>query len=285
MYNTIGFIGLGLIGGSLAKTIKRVHPNIKMYATSGRESTVKAAYDEGLIENEKPITLRELAGLDLVFLCAPVQLNNEYLSSIKYVVGENTIITDVGSVKGDIHRYVDIHGLGAHFIGGHPMAGSEKTGLANATDTMLENKYYIITPTPEVASEKVDEYKDFVASIGTIPIVMDPKKHDRAAAAISHVPHMISYCLANMVSKIDYDDATMRTLAAGGFRDMTRIAASSPVMWEDICVANRSEIVKLLDDYQTRLGELKDMIEKGDGDALNQYFTETKEFRDTLFQK
>lgn len=284
MYEKIGFIGLGLIGGSLAKTIKRVHPNIKMYATSGRETTVKSAYDEGLIENEKPITLRELASLDLVFLCAPVQLNNEYLSSIKYVVGENTIITDVGSVKGDIHRYVDIHGLSEHFIGGHPMAGSEKTGLNNATDTMLENKYYIITPTSSVAPEKVEEYRNFIESLGAIPKIMDAKKHDRAAAAISHVPHMISYCLANMVSKIDYDDATMKTLAAGGFRDMTRIAASSPVMWEDICVANRGEIVEILDEYLSRLGELKELIKQGDGDALNQYFTETKEFRDTLFQ-
>ena len=118
----------------------------------------------------------------------------------------------------------------ANFIGGHPMTGSEKTGILSATNTLLENAYYIITPTALTPKEEISEFRDFVLSLGAIPLILDYKIHDYSTAAISHLPHMIAYSLVNLVHQIDDDKETMKTIAAGGFKDITRIASSSPVI-------------------------------------------------------
>ncbi len=280
--NKIGFIGLGLIGGSIAKTIRRIFPHIKLYATSGHLSTITQAYEAGVIENSQLLELTAFAGMDYIFLCTPVQQNLAYLEQLKNIITDNTIITDVGSVKGDIHRAVVSLGLEEHFIGGHPMTGSEKTGFGSATPYLLENAYYVITPTAKTTPRQTERFHDFVSMLGAIPLILDYDSHDIATAAISHLPHVIAYSLVNFVRKSDDKNQTMKTVAAGGFRDMTRIAASSPVMWKDICLSNKEQLLRLLGLYVDELKEIASSIETENTKEMLDYFDEAKNYRDSL---
>lgn len=278
----LGFIGLGLIGGSIVKTTKRIHPDIRIIALSGHQSTITQAYREGLIENEQNASIEDFAGCDYIFLCTPVQQNLEYIRQLKNIMKEDCILTDVGSVKGDIHREVEALGMNSRFIGGHPMTGSEKTGLSNATAYLLENVYYIITPAKEAASARVDEFREFVASLGAIPMVLDYASHDAATAAISHLPHVIASALVNFVEQSDDSNETMKTIAAGGFKDITRIASSSPVMWEEICLSNKDELIHMLDSYQSLLSDIREKISRADAPAIHSFFEAAKDYRDSL---
>lgn len=278
----IGFIGLGLIGGSIAMRLRRERGGLSIIAASGHESTIRDARAMGLIDNDAPCGMDDFADCDYVFLCAPVQKNMEYLSLLKGRLSNKCIVTDVGSVKADIHRLAASLGMESKFIGGHPMAGSEKTGLMNARADLLDGAYYIITPTASVPPKRVEEFKGLVSSLGAVPMVLDYERHDYAVAAISHLPHLIAYSLVDLIRERDDADGTMRKIAAGGFKDITRIASSSPVMWENICLSNREQLLLLLDDYMERLGKVRAAVERRDANALLKLFSEAKEYRDSM---
>lgn len=280
--NKIGFIGLGLIGGSITKRLKSLDNDLTIIAHSGHLSTIKSAYAEGLISNQTLCEISDFYDCDYIFLCTPVQQNIEYLRQLKGQVNEHCIITDVGSVKSDIHREVTALGMEEQFIGGHPMAGSEKTGLINAKDSLLENAYYIITPTAQTSESALADFREFVVSLGAIPLVLDYELHDYATAAISHLPHIIAYNLVNLVRRCDDDNETMKTIAAGGFKDITRIASSSPVMWENICLSNQEQLLKLMDTFIDMMQDTKENIKKADGDALMEAFSLAKDYRDSI---
>ena len=281
-FNKVGFIGLGLIGGSIAKKMKADHPDIHIYATAHHEETVKEAYREGLIDNDTLLPLTAFHVCDIIFLCAPVQRNLDYLSELKDIIQKDCYITDVGSTKTEIHEEVIRLGLEANFIGGHPMTGSEKTGILAADKTLLENAYYIITPTAITPQSDVEDFREFIRSLGSIPLILDYKTHDYSTAAISHLPHMIAYSLVNLVQQIDDDNETMKSIAAGGFKDITRIASSSPVMWQNICASNREQILVLMDKYTALLSRLRSYIEASDEQALLDFFQSAKDYRDSL---
>lgn len=281
-FNKVGFIGLGLIGGSIAKKMKADHPDIHIYATAHHEETVKEAYREGLIDNDTLLPLTAFHDCDIIFLCAPVQRNLDYLLELKDIIQKDCYITDVGSTKTEIHEEVIRLGLEANFIGGHPMTGSEKTGILAADKTLLENAYYIITPTAITPQSDVEDFREFVRSLGSIPLILDYKTHDYSTAAISHLPHMIAYSLVNLVQQIDDDNETMKSIAAGGFKDITRIASSSPVMWQNICASNRQQILVLMDKYTALLSRLRSYIEASDEQALLDFFQSAKDYRDSL---
>ena len=281
-FNKVGFIGLGLIGGSIAKKMKADHPDIHIYATAHHEETVKEAYREGLIDNDTLLPLTAFHDCDIIFLCAPVQRNLDYLSALKDIIQKDCYITDVGSTKTEIHEEVIRLGLEANFIGGHPMTGSEKTGILAADKTLLENAYYIITPTAITPQSDVEDFREFIRSLGSIPLILDYKTHDYSTAAISHLPHMIAYSLVNLVQQIDDDNETMKSIAAGGFKDITRIASSSPVMWQNICASNRQQILVLMDKYTALLSRLRSYIEASDEQALLDFFQSAKDYRDSL---
>ncbi len=281
-FQTIGFIGLGLIGGSIAKKIKSINPNVKIYASAHHKETVETAYHMGLIENQSPFSLSAFSDCDCIFLCAPIEQNIAYLKKLKDIIKRDCYITDVGSTKTTIHEEVDALGLGANFIGGHPMAGSEKTGILNADAKILANAYYIITPTSQTPQKDVDDFKNFVLSLGSVPLVMDYKAHDFATAAVSHVPHMIAYTLVNLVQNMDDEQNTMKTIAAGGFKDLTRIASSSPEIWQNICNSNKSSVLSLMDSYIELLNTLRSYIETDDKQALLDFFKQAKDYRDSI---
>ena len=280
--NKIGFIGLGLIGGSIAKKIKLNHPDCEIIATARRQDTIDEAYDMGLITNDTLLPLNAFADCDYIFLCAPVEKNLEYLRELKNIISEHTIITDVGSTKTQIHKEVIELGLEKQFIGGHPMTGSEKTGISNANEYLLENAYYIITPTAQNTKEQIDDFYTLVKELGSIAMILNYEAHDYATASISHLPHMIAYTLVNLVKDIDDEQETMKTIAAGGFKDITRIASSSPVMWESICMTNKEPIINLMNKYIDSLESLKENILQADSKELLDKFQSAKDYRDSI---
>lgn len=282
-FKKIGFFGLGLIGGSIAKTIKKLYPDAELTATAGHNETIEAAFSEGVIENDAPLPASSFTDCDLIFLCAPVLTNIACLKELSALpLKEGLCITDVGSVKGTIHEEARRLGLTDRFIGGHPMAGSEKTGYDNASPLLLENAYYLITPEKDVPEKLVQSFTALVEAIGCIPLVLEQKAHDHSTAGISHLPHVIAAGLVNLVQNEDDPEETMKRIAAGGFRDITRIASSSPEMWENILLSNREAVLLLMDRYSAVLNEIREKIDSSDGEGIRSFFQSAKDYRDSL---
>lgn len=277
-----GFLSLGLIGGSIALAIRQIYSNAEIIAYARRQSTLDEAITAGAI-NIGTTEINELfSDCDIIFLCGPVAINNQFLEQLKPFLSEKTIITDVGSVKCSIHKAVSQLGLEHQFIGGHPMAGSEKTGFENANPFLLENAYYILTPTKTVPSEAIAGYYSLVKKMRAIPMILNSQEHDYITAAISHVPHLIAAALANLVHDHDSAEGTMKMIAAGGFKDITRIASSSPDMWESICMSNTENIADLLDDYIHSLQSISNAIRTKQTGFTHNLFTASKEYRDSF---
>lgn len=278
----VGFIGLGLIGGSLAKAVKKFHKNSTVYAFDKNEETLKLALEDGTVDVLCEERDNRFSLCDFIFLCAPVSANISYLRGLKEILRPGCILTDVGSVKGDIHKVVKALQLEECFIGGHPMAGSEKTGYANSSDHLVENAYFILTPSEQVSLDKISAYTEFVTSLGAIPMILTWEEHDYITAAISHLPHVVAASLVNLVEKLDYQEEHMKTIAAGGFKDITRIASSSPVMWQQICLTNQENISKVLDEYIRLIVQAKCLVDNKDGDGLYQLFSGSREYRNSM---
>lgn len=232
----IGFIGLGLIGGSIAKAIRQYYPETAIVAFDKNKETLALATAESVADVACTSIDDNFQHCDYIFLCAPVAFNTAYLKQLQRFIHPDLVITDVGSVKTSIHEEIIALGMEEYFIGGHPMAGSKKTGLVNAKAMLIENAYYIITPTAKIAQEKVNTYFTFIESLRALPIILDYGQHDYITGTISHLPHIIAATLVNFVKDTDTGNELMKQLAAGGFKDITRIASSSPTMWQHICL-------------------------------------------------
>lgn len=279
---TIGFIGLGLIGGSIAKTIRKFHPEYHILAYAKHKETLAAALNCNAIDAVLEERDERYRTCDYIFLCAPVEYNIEYLKYLKDVISENCIITDAGSVKGPIHKAVEELGMDHCFIGGHPMAGSEKSGFEYSSDHLLENAYYILTPGGEVSLDKLTEFSELIDSLGSIPMVLTAEEHDFITAGVSHLPHIIASSLVNLISALDNDAEYMKTIAAGGFRDITRIASSSPVMWEQICLENHKNISAVLDEYIRMLIQIRCSVDNQEAENLYEMFARSRDYRDSI---
>ncbi len=279
---TFGFIGLGLIGGSIAKALRKEYPDCRIYVTARSESTSQAAVSDRVADKAVSMADPAWSECDYIFLCAPVETNNANLRTIASLIGEKTIITDVGSVKQPILNCITELGLRSRFIGGHPMAGSERIGYANSAPSILENAYYILTPTEETEADRIQELKSMVGAIGAIPLVLDAGLHDYVTGAISHLPHVISAALVNLVRDEDNEDGIMKLVAAGGFKDITRISSSSPDMWQQICLTNRSNISTLLQHYIDALESIKSEIDESSADEIRSFFDSARTYRESF---
>lgn len=276
-----GFIGLGLIGGSIAQALKYYYPDIHILAHTRSQKTLDYALSNGIID-EACEPGPAFAACDYIFLCAPVENNISYLPLLKPYLKDSAILTDVGSTKSGIHEKAAFYGLDHWFIGGHPMAGSEKSGIENAKRILLENAYYILTPSPGIDPEKVARYQELVRSLKALPMILSCQEHDFATAGISHLPHIIAASLVNLVRNEDSEKQTMKTLAAGGFKDITRIASSSPEMWEQICSSNRENIIEILDEYINSLIDTKIALSEHNDAAIHDLFAESREYRNSI---
>lgn len=292
---TIAFIGLGLIGGSLAKGIKRARPDIRIMAYMRTRSKLEQAKKDGIVDVILDGIDEQLKECDLIFLCTPVEYNAQYLSKIRSYLKPGALITDVGSTKTDIHEEILRQGLTDYFVGGHPMAGSEKTGYENATDHLLENAYYIVTPPegldqsgsetgniPPKYAENANRIIAVAQTVGAIPLVLDYREHDKVVAAISHLPHLVASSLVNLVKDADSPAGTMKRVAAGGFKDITRIASSSPEMWEQICMTNVEPIADMLERYIGSLQDILSEIKGHQGEAIYKLFEKSRDYRNTI---
>lgn len=278
----IGFVGLGLIGGSIAKAVRQYYPDCEIIAFDKNRETLALAVQEGTIHTACSSIDDNFRGCSYIFLCTPVACNAAYLSQLKNLADKNCILTDAGSVKTSIHEEVTALGLEENFIGGHPMAGSEKSGFCNAKAHLIENAYYILTPSAKVSREKVDEYRQFIESLKALPVVLDYREHDLITGTISHLPHIIAATLVNYVRDTDTKDELMKALAAGGFKDITRIASSSPVMWQQICLKNKDNISHILGNYIDALQKAKASIDAENETELYSLFESSRDYRDSM---
>lgn len=287
--NTYTFIGFGLIGGSIAKRLKQEQPDCMIYSYSRTKEHLLPAIVDGILDGvlDKPDDFEVITSSSIIFLCTPVTYIEQYLMQLAPIILNepacaDTIITDVGSTKNDIYETICRLGLSSHYVGGHPMAGSEKTGYQNAKAHLLENAYYILTPCPDTGSGMTERMEALAKQLGSIPIVMNSKEHDYAVAAISHLPHLIASSLVNLVHDRDNPEQIMKQIAAGGFKDITRIASSSPEMWEQICMSNREPIIQLLDDYIHSLSSIRASISDSRGQDIYGLFDASRTYRDSI---
>ena len=278
----IGFIGLGLIGGSVAKAIRKYYPDYELIAFDKSRETLALAVQEGTIDTACSSIDNNFKRCSFIFLCAPVSCNTAYLAQLKEIVKDGCILTDVGSVKTSIHEEIIALNMEENFIGGHPMAGSEKSGFANSKAHLIENAYYILTPSAKVPAEKISAYQELVSSLKALPVVLDYHEHDHVTGTISHLPHIIASSLVNFVRDTDTQDELMKALAAGGFKDLTRIASSSPVMWQQICLKNGENISHILGQYIEALKAAKDAVDSGNEKALYTLFESSRDYRDSM---
>ncbi|MCH5267367.1 MAG: prephenate dehydrogenase/arogenate dehydrogenase family protein [Lachnospiraceae bacterium] len=277
-----GFIGFGLIGGSVAHALREQYPDSELlaynYFISKPHPRLELAKMDGILDR---ITtdLSDFSDRDCIFLCAPVIKNIAYLDKLKPYLSKDCLLTDVGSVKSDILAAVREHGLCEQFVGGHPMTGSEKTGYEHSESSFFRDKYYVLTPFKESRPEYTEWLKSFVHDIGSHCMVLDANIHDAVVAGISHGPHVISAALVNTVAALD-KEGTYAALAAGGFHGITRISSSSPEMWQNICLTNPERICEFLDKYIEILTAAKEQIAQADEEGLMDFFTAAKEYRD-----
>jgi prephenate dehydrogenase len=253
------------------------------YYETKKHPKLEMALADGVV-SEISTRLEDFSACDVIFLCAPVLTNIAYVKRLIPYLKPSCILTDVGSVKGQIYDCVREEGLESFFVGGHPMAGTEKTGYEHSFSELLRDCYYILTPTEAVAPSSVAWMQDFVNEvIHARAVTIQVEEHDEATAGISHVPHIVSAALVNSVRNRDHK-GIYQLLAAGGFKDITRISSSSPEMWENICLSNKDAILDFMEEYLSIFQEAKDMIANEDAQGIRDFFASAKSYRDQLLQ-
>nr|WP_115711577.1 prephenate dehydrogenase/arogenate dehydrogenase family protein [Cupriavidus taiwanensis] len=278
-FSRVVIVGVGLIGGSLALALKRAGVVGTVVGVGRSAASLQKALDLGVID--EAATLADAArGASVIVLCAPVAQNFALLHALEPHLQPGTIVTDAGSTKSDviIAAKTALGDKAAQFVPAHPIAGRELNGVEAALPDLYDGKKTVLCPLQENARADVAAVRAMWESAGAYCHVMSAVQHDAVFAAVSHLPHVLSYALVAQVANAE-DAALKLDFAGGGFRDFTRIAASSPEMWRDICVANRDALLRELNTYQSVLAHLKTLIEKGDGDALERIFTRASKTR------
>ncbi len=284
----LGFLGFGLIGGSIARSLKRKEENLYIQVYTRRKNAeLEKGVTDGIINRLVYNIDSSFSDCDIIFLCAPTLTNISFLKKLKPLMKPDCILTDVGSVKGNIHKEIIKLKMESSFIGGHPMAGSEKTGYENSNTTLLENAYYLLTPTKKTSAENLRTMKELVSKIGSVCIVLSPMEHDNITAAISHVPHIVAAALVNLarIHDVDYAGLGLKDFAAGGFKDITRIASSSPEMWQNIMISNADSIRFFLKEYIGLLNDFHMMLKKKERKRLEETFQDAGNYRDAIPSK
>jgi len=275
----IGIIGLGLIGGSIARALKQRMADITITAFARKQETLHAALADKVIDIAAD-DLSLFAPCDVVFICVPVDRIIEYAAKLAHIVRSDCVLTDVGSVKAPIMR--DAAALGVCFIGGHPMAGSEKSGYAASTDFLFENAHYILTPAEKTSACALSLLRSLAKTIGAISVVMDAEYHDQVVASVSHGPHVVAAALVNAVAALDAQRGDMQALAAGGFKDITRIASSDSALWQSICAENRDEVLRFMKAFQAQTDALITALSGNDNAHMRDLFASAKGYRDSF---
>lgn len=264
--------GVGLIGGSLALALKRakVVPHIIGVGRSG--ASLQSALDLGVIDAVETDPAKTIADADMVMIAAPVAQSSGILKAIAPHLNSNTVITDVGSTKSDVIQHAAILGKNAmQFVPGHPIAGAEKSGVSAARADLFDGKNVVLTPTENTDPRALATVRKLWESTGAHVCEMSAASHDGIFAAVSHLPHLLAFALVDEIASRP-NAAQLFDFAAGGFRDFTRIAGSSPEVWRDISLANREPLLSEISAYQSELVKLKTLLENHDAAGLQALF-------------
>jgi len=283
----IGIIGLGLIGGSIAKAVKQVHvQNSFIVGYDINQSDLKQAYDDGMIDAMAPNLHTGFSNCSVVFLCIPVHYITPVLNELLPSLPNDCILTDVGSTKYELVKTISDHvatsNKRVYYVGGHPMTGSEKFGYSAATAHLFENAYYMLTPQGDTPDFVIFILQKLIERMGGIPLVLSASYHDYVTANISHLPHIIASSLVHLVRNNDGENAYMHALAAGGFKDLTRIASSNPDIWTSICLSNKGQIQKVYASYIDILQHFMDVLERESERELYSFFDSARIYRNTF---
>jgi len=281
-YRRAAIIGTGLIGGSIGTALRerRLVEEITGYDKDS-ESCARAV-ERGAIDKIAATPTDAVSGADLVILAVPVLSTVELSREILPAVKKGAMVTDVGSTKAWIMEAVGtILPKDVCFIGGHPMAGSEESGIRGADPALLENAIYVLTPGPDTPEDEITRLSSMFEETGAQPLILDPLTHDRAVASVSHLPHLAAAALVHSVAGTD-DLELVRTLAAGGFRDSTRIALGNPDVWRDICISNRWALLAALKKYRKSLDVLEKYLTMPSADAMEEYLQQARDYRSTI---
>ena len=269
MFEQLGLIGCGLMGGSFALALKRAGLVRRVVGYSKSPSTTERARQLGVIDIEAPSALLAVSGADLVLLAVPVAATEATLKAIRHLVNPDMLIMDVGSSKRDVvdaARRVLKHDVGV-FVPCHPITGREVSGVENADAGLYHGRQVILTPIERTLTTKLDKARALWQALGCEVLEMSPESHDAAFAAVSHLPHLVAFALMNSIAD-QPEGQDYLSIAGPGFRDFSRIAASDPQMWRDVLIANREELGRQTALFQQALAELQKLIASGQADDL-----------------
>lgn len=285
-FKQVAIIGVGLIGGSLGMILRRKALADRIVGIGRRVENLKTAVELGAIDRYVADPKAGVQGADLVILATPVDTYERHLKEWAHCLRPGAIVSDVGSVKGMLVEQSEAAmPAGVHFVGAHPIAGKEKTGVAAGSDQLFKGARCILTPTKRTDPQALERMKYLWEEAGSIVLTMDPHLHDQILGAVSHLPHIAAFALMNALA--DLRDHRLAALdlaghSGGGLRDTTRIAASSPEMWRDIFLWNRSNLVSYIDEYQKSLDVLKGLIKAGDAVGIEKVLERAKGEREKL---
>jgi prephenate dehydrogenase len=281
MIERLCVIGVGLIGGSLARAL-RDGGHCRHVVGSGRNpDNLRHAVELGVIDSYDTDPARAVAGSDMVLVAVPLGAMEQVFNAIRGSLADGAVLTDAGSAKVSVIESARraFGELPPGFVPGHPIAGTERSGVAASLPELYRRRRVILTPLPQTAPAAVQRVRTMWEAAGAVVVVMDPVHHDEVLAATSHLPHVLAFTLVESLARLQ-DKAEIFEYAAGGFRDFTRIASSDPVMWRDICLANGHAIQRMIERFIGDLQALDRAVEARDGERLLQIFADAKAARD-----
>lgn len=286
LFDKIALIGIGLIGSSLARVVRRENLAHHIAISTRSERTLARAEELGLGDSYTTDARKAVEDADLVIISVPVGSSGDVAKEIAPALKKGAILTDVGSTKSSVIAQMSPHvPEGVHFIPGHPLAGTEKSGPDAGFAELFENRWCIFTPLPSTDPVALEKLSEFWRRCGSNIDTMDPEHHDRTLAIVSHLPHIIAY---NIVGTADDLETVTKSevikYSASGFRDFTRLAASDPTMWRDVCLHNRDAILEMLARFSEDLASLQRAIRWGEGDKLFELFTRTRAVRRSIIE-
>ena len=280
MFEQLGLIGCGLMGGSFALAMKKAGLVKRVVGYSKSPSTTDRARQMGVIDVEAPSALLAVAGADMVLVAVPVAATEATLKAIKHLVTPQMLIMDVGSTKADVVQAARraLRDQVGSFVPAHPITGREVSGVEHAEADLYSGRQVILTPTERTFTAQLQKAEEIWTALGSRVTSMSPESHDAAFAAVSHLPHVLAFAMMNSITGQSTGDEFL-SLAGPGFRDFTRIAASDPKVWRDILLSNREELISQSKLFQQALRTLEQAMEKGDAQALEDMLTLASETR------
>lgn len=277
----LAVIGVGLIGGSCALALKRAGMVERVVGIGRGSVNLERAMALGVVDEVSTDVARGVDGADVVLVTTPVGQMGPIFDALRSAVAPDAVITDGGSTKRDVVAAARVRLVERlpRFVPAHPIAGAERSGADAARADLFVQRHVVLTPLPETVPDAEARVRELWAACGARVSSLTPEQHDGVFAAVSHLPHALAYALVQMVAERP-DAGMLFSFAAGGFRDFTRIASSSPEMWRDICLANRDALLADLDAYDAMLGRLRMLLDRADGEGLERLFTSARDARD-----